>query len=87
MEIPLLMTENWCSFESRMMERCAQNAGIPSRCLQSNLLSVVINAEPPDGTDKMLFHHQSYHLIFDNVCRERLYPTVKTGSLCAWQGQ
>lgn len=67
------------------MERCTQNASIPSRCQQSNLLSVVINVEPPDGTDKMVFHHQGYHLISDNVCGEQLYMTVKTGGLNSWQ--
>lgn len=35
--------------------------------------------EPPDGTDKMFFQHQGYHLIADNVCGEQLYLTVKTG--------
>lgn len=50
----------------------------PPRCHQSNLLSALINVESTDGTDKMLFHHQGYHLICDNVYRERLYPTVKT---------
>ncbi len=69
------------------MKRCTQNAGIPSSCRQSNLLSVVINEEPPDGTDKMLFHHQGYHLISDNVRRERLYPTVKTGGLQLLAGE
>jgi len=46
---------------------------------------VLINEEPPDGTDKLLFHHQGYHLISDNVCGEQFYVTVKTGGLNPWQ--
>lgn len=68
------------------MERCTQNASIPPRCQQSNLVSVVINGEPPDGTDKMFYHHQGYHLISDNVCGEQLYLTVKTERGGGWGG-
>lgn len=63
------------------MERCVHDAGVPSRCQQSNIVSVVINGwGARDGTDKMLFHHQGHYLIFDNVCGELLYPAVKTGA-------
>lgn len=43
--------------------------------------------EPPDGTDKLLFHHQGYHVLSDNVCGEQLYLTVKTEGLNFWQEQ
>lgn len=81
------ITYDWKPMEfwkQNEMERCTQNASVPSRRQQSNLLSVVINKEPPDGTDKMLFHHQGYHLISDNVCGEQLCPTVRTGGLNFW---
>lgn len=86
--ISLLLIENQWGFESRMRWKgVLQNAGLPSRCQESKLLSVLINGKPPEGADKMLSHHRGYHLIFDHVCGEQLYPAFKAGGLSARQGK
>lgn len=76
------MIENqWASERGMRWKGALKMPALLARCQRSNLLSLIINAGPLNGPDKMLFQHQGYHLMSDNAIWEQSHPTVKTKAL------